>query len=89
MRHFLILSSMILANTLFAATANEEAIILNQELQFLEDSISTAAAAPSINAPANTEAPEAVEGSLERTYFSDSEQDAIKKKQSAPKRRSF
>lgn len=92
-RVFLILSTLIFASVAMAESANEEAIILNQELQFLEDSVSSAAAAPSItnsNASSiNNEEPGNVDNSLERTYFPDAEKDMIRSKAAAPKRRSF
>jgi hypothetical protein len=92
-RVFLILASLIFVSSAIAETANEEAIILNQELQFLEDSVSSAAAAPSMTSTSassvNDDEAANVDNSLERTYFSDAEKDNIRSKAAAPKRRSF
>lgn len=88
MRVFLIICGLFMTSSLLAESANEEAIILNQELQFLEDSVSTAAAAPQVSSATEDE-PAAVDNSLERTYFGDAEKDEIKTKAAAPKRRSF
>ncbi len=84
-----IISFVLLASLTFAGTAEEEAIILNQELQFLEESASDI----QMNSPlAKTESEEQTheELSLERTYFNTSERDEIRTKSAAPRRaRSF
>lgn len=72
--------------TLLAQSAAEEALILNQELQFLEDSVSGINAAPATTAEAKV-APEDESTALERTYFSEEAQDIIRTKTAAPKRR--
>ena len=90
MRKILILVLGALSFGVIAQTAQEEAIILNQELQFLEDSISNTQAM-SINTT-NTDADRnrAInEDSLERTYFEETEEDSISTRTASPKRRSY
>lgn len=73
----------------FAQTASEEAIILNQELQFLEDSINNVQSV-SINTTDDNKAKNrALNGpSLERTYFGeDVEEDIVTTKSAVQKRR--
>lgn len=90
-RTFIAASILIASVGAFATTAAEEALILNQELQFLEDSVSNMAAAPTKTAETKVNSAEGENdsSSLERTYFSDEERDVIKTKKAAPKRRSF
>lgn len=90
MRKILILALAALSLGAFAQTAEEEAIILNQELQFLEDSVSNTQAV-SINTQdvdANRNRAINDEG-LERTYFGeDTEEDVVSTRTAGPKRRS-
>jgi hypothetical protein len=87
MRKFLILGLGILSLNGFAQTAAEEAIILNQELQFLEDSINNVQAV-STNASEGAAADRALnEKSLERTYFGETEEDSVSTRTAGPKRR--
>lgn len=89
MRKILFLLFSVFSLSAQAQSAAEEAIILNQELQFLEDSVSSVAAAPT-PVPAESKVGEnPVPESLERTYFSDEERDEVKLRTAAPKRRSF
>lgn len=82
-----VLLSLISASA-FAQTSSEEAIILNQELQFLENSAKDLRIDPRITEAAEKElSPDQME--LERTYFQDSEKDEIRTRAAAPKRRSF
>lgn len=75
------------SGSLLAQSANEEAIILNQELQFLENSAKDIELRPVANANAEATAePDSRELNLERTYFSDTERDEIRTKAAAPKR---
>jgi hypothetical protein len=78
----------LLSVTALAETSSEEAIILNQELQFLENSTRDIRVEPKV-----TEAEEdksADEMSLERAYFGTEEKDEIRTRAAAPKRvRSF
>lgn len=88
MRKFLILGFGVLSLSVFAQTAAEEAIILNQELQFLEDSINNVQAV-SLNSINDTSAKDRAinEKSLERTYFGETEEDSVSTRTSGPKRR--
>lgn len=71
-----------------AQTSSEEAIILNQELQFLENSAKDLRVNPKLSELAQEElSPD--ESSLERAYFQDAEKDEIRTRAAAPKRRSF
>ncbi len=72
----------------FAQSDSEEAIILNQELQFLENSARDVTLGPKVTETEEAEkSPE--EASLERAYFSDAERDEIRTRAAGPKRRSF
>lgn len=90
-RKILILTLATLATGIYAQTertATEEAIILNQELQFLEDSVNNVQAV-SVN---TTEAAESRDRainneSLERTYFGETEEDVVNTRTSAPQKR--
>lgn len=90
MRKFLILGLLTLSGVVLAQSAAEEAIILNQELQFLEDSINNVQSmAIDTN---NTTLPRdraLNEESLEKTYFNDVEEDEVSTRTAGPKRRSF
>lgn len=71
-----------------AQSGQEDAIILNQELEFLEDSINSVQSAPATSARTLGETPvtESETSSLERTYFGEGS-DEIRTKRAAPKRR--
>jgi hypothetical protein len=90
MRHFLCAGLILCSTAAVAGSAAEEALILNQELQFLEDSITSINAAPA--RAAVTAAPESAAGpadetsALERTYFSGDERDEVRLRTAAPKR---
>lgn len=91
MRKIFILVIGFLCLKAFAQTAAEEAIILNQELQFLEDSVSNVQSV-SIKAENNSsnEAKDRAlnEPSLERTYFGEEvEEDVVNTRSAGPKRR--
>ncbi len=74
-----------LSNIVFAQSSHEEAIILNQELQFLENSAADLRVPGSISeVEIEEKSPE--ELSLESTYFNDSEKDEIRTRLAAPKR---
>jgi hypothetical protein len=87
MRTWIFSLLVILSLGAWARDEAEEALILNQELQFLENSelpptvqsVSTSAAAPTVDI--NTDE------SLEKTYFGDSERDSVRTRTAAPKRR--
>lgn len=77
-----------LSTAAFAQSSSEEAIILNQEMMFLENSAKDLRIDPKISEAAEKElSPD--EMSLERTYFQDSERDEIRSRAAAPRRRSF
>lgn len=71
-------------------SAAEEAIILNQELQFLEDSVKNVQSI-SINNDRDVQKDKALnESTLEKTYFGeDVEEDVINTRTASPKRRSL
>ena len=69
----------------FGQSSGEEAIILNQELQFLENSANDIRIERTITeAELREKSPE--ELSLESTYFNDAERDEIRTRVAAPKR---
>lgn len=91
-RKILILALATLATAAYAQserTAAEEAIILNQELQFLEDSVNNVQA---VSVNTTTEAAQSRDraintDSLERTYFGETEEDVVNTRTSAPQKR--
>lgn len=94
MRTYLILALCFVTSSLFAATnrtAAEEAIILNQELQFLEDSVGNIQSASLNNSDtANKNRALNNNSRLENTYFGDDmEEDRVNTKASTQKRRSL
>lgn len=69
----------------FGQSSSEEAIILNQELQFLENSAKEIRVERTITeSEAREKTPQ--ELSLESTYFNDAEKDEIRTRAAAPKR---
>lgn len=90
MRKILILSIMAFGVTAHALEKNEEAMILNQELKYLEDSVNNIQAMS-----INTQDKEASrsralnEDTLERTYFNETEEDTVSTRTAGPKRRSY
>lgn len=88
----ILLPLVLLSTAAMAQSNSEEAIILNQEMQFLEDSArDMEVRRPQVAAKTEAEEEKSPEElSLERTYFSDSERDEIRTKAAAPRRtRSF
>jgi hypothetical protein len=86
----LIFLATLLPLSLFAISADEEALILNQELEFLE----SAAKNLEVNTQTAVSAPiesrnSGSDKSLEDTYFGDTERDEVNIRRAAPKRRSF
>ena len=81
----------LVSSALFAdvnRTAAEEAIILNQELQFLEDSVGNIQAASTNNTDAANRNRALNETRIENTYFGDDlEEDRVNTKASTQKRR--
>lgn len=89
-RKILILALATLSVSAFAQTsADEEAIILNQELQFLEESVGNAQAV-SVNTTDTAESRDRAinNESLERTYFGETEEDVVNTRTAAPQKRS-
>lgn len=89
MKTFIMLCLGILSFNGLAQTTEEEAIILNQELQFLEDSVRNVQSV-SINTvdPLQDTNKALNEPSLERTYFGeDLEEDVVNTRTAAQKRR--
>jgi len=89
-RKILILALATLSSGAFAqTTAAEEAIILNQELQFLEESVGNVQAV-SVNTTDGAESRDRAinNESLERTYFGETEEDVVNTRTAAPQKRS-
>lgn len=86
MRKIFILALIIATQNALSQSAEEEALILNQELQFLEDSVH-AKPLSTTTAQTNTNQPTLKAENLERTYFGSSDEDSIQTRTSAPKRR--
>jgi hypothetical protein len=79
---FLVLVINLLLLKVFAEASTEDAIILNQELQFLEDSVKN------IQSTSQNENFETEKKDLEKTYFEDvMEEDSVSTKSSTQKRR--
>lgn len=90
MYKFLILTLILVSTTAFAQTAAEEAIILNQELQFLEDSVNNVQAVSVNTTDTEASRDRAInDESLERTYFGETEEDSVNTRTSGLKRRSY
>jgi hypothetical protein len=91
MRTYLILALCLVSSNLLAdvnRTAAEEAIILNQELQFLEDSVGNIQSASLNNSDAAKRDRALNESKIENTYFGDDlEEDRVNTKASTQKRR--
>lgn len=91
MKTLIMLALVVLSSNLLAQTAEEEALILNQELQFLEDSVSNvqAAALNQRSSEPSKETNKALnEPSLEKTYFGeDLEEDVVSTRTAGQKRR--
>lgn len=88
MKGFLILALSLVSTATFAQTTAEEAIILNQELQFLEDSVNNVQSI-SINTATTGQRDRALnEPTLEKTYFGeDAEEDTVSTRSAGQKRR--
>lgn len=72
-------------------TGTEEALILNQEMQFLEDSannITTNSVRPLGETEIAAQEP-TNDSNLERAYFGEEEKDTIRTRTAAPRRRGF
>jgi hypothetical protein len=88
MRYFLILVLSLCSSIIHAQTSTEEALILNQELEFLEESVKDIDIASSKSSESNEKNRDLTNSNLEKMYFSDSEdENAVSSRASAPKRR--
>lgn len=88
MRKILICVFSVLSLSAFAQSAAEEAIILNQELQFLEDSVNNVQAMSSNTTNSSVNKALNEEGTLERTYFGEEvEEDVVNTRTAGPRRR--
>lgn len=89
MKKFLILASALCSFIVSAQNVTEEAIILNQELKFLEDSVNDVQAI-SINASSSEQRRQEAlnEPSLEKTFFGEEVQgDVVSTRSAVPRRR--
>lgn len=89
MTRFLFLSLLLGAQNAFALSAEEEAMVLNQELEFLTE---TAKARPEVTvrqSAADVKKRNLADQSLEATYFGESSDDAVTTKAAGPKRRGY
>lgn len=86
MRTVLLTYLMILSTQIWAQDISEEALILNQELQFLEES-ARGIKRVEVEGPQIQRKRKVVEESLERTYFGEEETDTISTRTAGPKRR--
>lgn len=85
---FILGTLLLLSQGLSAST--EEALILNQELKFLEDSAAQVQIIGDIEKISTINEEQTIDDNLERTYFGDEIRDSINSKAAAPaKKRSF
>jgi hypothetical protein len=89
MRKILILVLGMFSFTASAQNAAEEAIILNQELQFLEDSVNNVQSISANTSETAAKTKAINEDSLEKTYFGENEEDVVNTRTSGMKRRSY
>lgn len=87
MNKILLLS--LLITPAFAQDGSEEAIILNQELQFLEESANNVTILSTTKATSQQRARPLQTDSLERQYFGEDLEDEVGTRTAAPKRRSY
>jgi hypothetical protein len=88
MKTFIILCLGLISFQSFAQSAEEEAMILNQELQFLEDSVQNVQAVSSNTLNGSSTNRALNRPSLERTYFGeDLQEDVINTRSAGQKRR--
>lgn len=88
MRYFLILVLSLCSSMIKAQSPTEEALILNQELEFLEESVKDIDIASSKSSESSEETGDFNSSNLEKMYFSDSEdENSVTTRASAPKRR--
>ena len=82
-----LLPLLLVANSSLAQDALEEAIVLNQELQFLEES-AKGIKSNDLEVTANSRKRKVIEESLEKTYFEEELTDSISTRTSSRRRRS-
>ena len=85
----IILLALILTPTLWAQDSAEEALILNQELQFLEESANNVTIISAKSEPTLERALPIDTQSLEQKYFGNDMEDNVGTRTAAPKRRSY
>jgi hypothetical protein len=90
MKTILLLTMLIPVSSFSQTSAEEEALILNQEMMFLEESVSQNIA---VNRPLGESADRRISDApsrdvdLERSYFGNEEQDEIRTRTAAPRRK--
>ena len=90
MKMYILLILTIYSFTSFAESIpSEEAIILNQEMQFLEESAQNVQIVSAQESRKTSPQPEQKTQGLEEEYFGTEDTQTIKSKAAAPKRRSF
>jgi len=85
----ILLLSLLLTPTLWAQDSAEEALILNQELQFLEEAANNVTIISANQLPTQDSASPMDTKSLEEKYFGNDLEDSIGTRTAAPKRRSY
>jgi hypothetical protein len=85
----ILLLSLLLTSTVWAQDATEEALILNQELQFLEEAANNVTIISANQVPTQESASPIDTKSLEEKYFGNDMEDSIRTRTAAPKRRSY
>lgn len=87
MSRFLLVTFLLVAASAWAVDSAEEALILNQEMQFLEDTAKNGPIISTIDPLQDNSTPTRAinDDSLERQYFG-SDEDTVKTKTAAPKR---
>jgi hypothetical protein len=84
----ILLLGLLLTPTLWAQDSAEEALILNQELQFLEESANNVTILSANSVPTQEGARPIDTESLEQKYFGNDMEDNVGVRTAAPKRRS-
>ena len=84
----ILLFGLLLTPTLWAQDSAEEALILNQELQFLEESANNVTILSANSVPTQERARPIDTESLEQKYFGNEMEDNVGTRTAAPKRRS-
>lgn len=85
----ILLFGLLVTPALWAQDSAEEALILNQELQFLEESANNVTILSATNVPTQERARPIDTDNLEEKYFGKDMEDKIETRTAAPKRRSY